>query len=210
MKKLLSITGILMVSQCLCAQTLEHGFIINGGTGYFRDVELPLEGPVSEILKNGGHGDIDYKFHVELGYKLRIDNKAKPFFFDMDLSVGIKKYKYNYLALTEYDPENGDDESISSRYSFVRGNLNLFTASLNATFNYKIYKGLYAGAGIAPTLYLKGFYPDFPLTAKLGYDLKFVGVSAGYKYGLLNALKDNSDFSNGKTGEWQVQLYIPF
>lgn len=63
---------------------------------------------------------------------------------------------------------------------------------------------------------------DMPLTAKVGYDFKYVDVSFNYYYGLFKRVQFKlsqctlfkmafSDYiEKNKLQNWQIQVYIPF
>jgi hypothetical protein len=208
-RKIVLIFAVFLLIQGVFAQQFKHGLILGGGGGNLNGVVFSFE-KYPEYINEKSGTDIeysDYKFNASFGYKFRIDNDKRPFFVDMDLNVGMKKYKYAYQHLMK------DEESGYSMYSGFSGNINVLFTSLNVVFNYKIYKGLYAGAGVAPSLYFDSnnsvkYAPDLSLTAKAGYDLKFMGISFDYRYGLLNTLNDF--FRKGRMNDWQVQLFIPF
>jgi hypothetical protein len=200
MKRLILIIGLFSIVHdfSASAQKFEHGLILGGGGGSLSNVKFA--GDVTSVPVS------EYKFNIALGYKFRLNCKTKPFFYDFDLSVGMKKHNYSIWK----NAGNPGDIFIvgkSSKSPF------LYT-SLNTTFNYKIYKGLYAGAGVEPAIYThddpKEFLFDIPLTAKIGYDLKFAGLSFGYKCGLLNPLKADHNITKGRMNDWQFQLFIPF
>jgi hypothetical protein len=48
-----------------------------------------------------------------------------------------------------------------------------------------------------------------PLTARAGYDFKYMDLSFNYKYGFRDVM-DAACFSGGKVRRWQIQLFIPF
>jgi hypothetical protein len=101
-----------------------------------------------------------------------------------------------------------------------------FQFSLNPSWNYRFFDKCYAGAGVSPTIYLinssrgvfngsANFNPisgckfDMPVTAKVGYDFKFLDVSLGYSHGLFNIAK--SDYiTKAKLSNWHIQVFIPF
>ena len=184
-------------------QKLTHGILLGAGGGSFSNVE-------TFISDNNVRRSLTYKYNLLLGYKLKICDDAKPYFFDMNMSFGIKPYDDYYYR--KYDEE---ETSGGISAMFHTNNLMLLNLSFNSSFNYKIYKGLYTGIGLTPTIYMnrgtaKKYAFDIPLSAKIGYDLKFIGISIGYNYGMLNTLKLNKDYSKGMIREWQAQIFIPF
>jgi hypothetical protein len=97
-----------------------------------------------------------------------------------------------------------------------RGKDNYLRLSLNPTFNCKVYDGWYAGLGVEPTACMvykassdtfSAF--DIPLTARIGYDFKYMDLSFNYKYGFCDVM-DADYFTGGKVRRWQLQLFIPF
>lgn len=204
LKKILFVSCVLFVTQCIIAQSkITHGFNVNGGIGSIRGIEFLPEGKISDILELNGKGFIDYKYNLALGYKLRLDNKEKPLFYDLDISLGMKKYEFDYRVLIEEDG--------FASYFGTSGDVSLFYLSLSPMANYKIYKGLYSGAGMEPTvLHAQGSTMfDIPISARIGYNFKFLDVSFGYKHGLLSIVKNKEGFSKGKISEWSLQFFIP-
>ncbi|MDR2472913.1 MAG: hypothetical protein LBD53_05015 [Tannerella sp.] len=176
----------LVVSQISMAQSIKHGLTVHYGKSDFVAMKHPADVSFSKL---------DYHLNAAIGYKFRLNYESKPYFIDFDLGLGLHKYRL----------WTGNENAFSSGLSL------LCYGSLGATYNYQIYKGLSAGAGIEPTLYYDNSYDiDFPLVAKISYDLKFIGVALMYKYGLTNALKVDSDITKGKIRGWQVQAFIPF
>jgi hypothetical protein len=135
-----------------------------------------------------------------LGYKLRIKPQHQKSFFDVDLNLGVKNVKYRATWLTD-ELNKGHSSNIS--YNHI---------SLSLSYNYKIYKGLYVGAGVEPSLYF--FYPDkrdfdVPVFVKIGYEFKKVDISVAYKKGLTEMLKDEN-VKGGKLNDLQTQMFISF
>jgi len=183
----------LIVSQLSVAQSAKRGLTVSYGRGavsnYVWDRTMILS-------------SVDYVMNVELGYKLRLEYE-KPFFIDFDLDAGLHKIKSFYWFDT-----GSDDLPVLS----MSGTTLLWSNSLDATWTYRLYKGLSAGVGLVPTFYFSGYGTysfDFPLTAKIGYDWKFIGLSLSYRYGFTNSIKAAPDFTKGKISYLQVKLFIP-
>lgn len=182
----------------------KSGLIISGGKGNLSNVQPGSNDIMKEIFQNNGTGTTNYKFNIAVGYKFRIEPQSKPFFYDLDIYIGMKSYTYEYTAEKMQD---------STLYFYGNsGNINLYYTSLKMSWNYKIIKGLYAGAGIEPTIYLNNDSSrkfDIPLSTQIGYNFKYVEVIAGYKLGLFNTLP-SGHFESGRFNDWQIQVFIPF
>lgn len=203
-KKLLLAT-LFLVGILNASAQFRSGLILGGGIGSISNVDLSHNDIMGEIIQANGTGSVDYKFNAAVGYKFRFEPQAKPFFYDVDMYVGMKKYTYEYFA------KSMPDDPIPYFYG-NSGDINLLYTSLHLSWNYKINKGLYAGAGIAPLFYFnketaKKF--DASLLTKIGYDFKFIEIAAGYNVGLFNTLKPEY-FASGRLNDWQIQLFIPF
>ncbi len=174
--------------------------MLEGGKGSFNNVEYSLS--------KGETKSIDYKTNISLGYKIRINNDAKPYFFDLDILLGVKTY--DFFDRMDYEkPYQG----VFGGYILDSGYF-LWNFSVSATYNYKLYKGLYAGLGIKPTVYLNQCLHnnvtfDIPITTRLGYDFRFMDVSLEYDYGLFKTVKQDGDYK-GKINDWNMQVFIPF
>lgn len=181
--------------QVCISQNPKRGLILNGGSGFLYDIGVAYE---------TARGEANFKYSAGLGYKTRFYNAKKPFFYDLDLTAGIKRSIYHYRKLID-----ANTESFGGSFS---GSIILLYTSLKPAINYKIYRSLFAGAGIEPTIYFKsatcGF--DLPVTLEIGYDHKFFGWALSCKHGLFNTLALNEDFHKGKMNEVVVQLFIPF
>ncbi|MDR1406483.1 MAG: hypothetical protein LBJ23_00370 [Tannerella sp.] len=133
----------------------------------------------------------------------------------MNIQVGYGQFEYRSFNVSL--GENGqiiyappDDLSLANFRN------DYFRIAFNPTFNYKVYDGWYAGIGIEPTYYMvlqsgeTAFSKfDIPLTARVGYDFKYMDVSFNYTHGLCDIM--NPDYySSGKIRRWQIQLFIPF
>ncbi|MDR1762579.1 MAG: hypothetical protein LBR64_01300 [Dysgonamonadaceae bacterium] len=193
----------------LSAQS-KNGLILGGGTGNISNVSET--GKLKEILDLGGTKTFDYKFNFAIGYKFRIQPEKKSFFYDLDLYAGMKRINWDYKVLDNYfeygkDNPYGDDvKTLGSRSDDFN-----YYFSLNASYNYNIYKNLHIGAGLEPTMYFEsGWKFDSSLTFRVGYDFKYVDIAIGYKVGLLNPLKQKDAFLSGNLNDLQIQLFIPF
>ena len=205
MKKLVLLLCVCALTSYVSAQEVKSGFFVAGSYGIIWD-----EAPKSSIM-NLSWEDNSSAWGISAGYRWRLMPKEKPFFFDIDAFLTYKRAKYKFGFL----PENYDPSDPNKKYDITPAiKDNYFSLSLSPSFNYKIYKGLYAGVGIEPTLYYikkadSHWKFDLPVTARVGYDFDFIDIAIGYKYGLFNSI--NSDyFSSGKMGCWQVQVFIPF
>jgi hypothetical protein len=194
---------------------VKSGLIVSGGiTGFHKPVPAPL--PENHWMSFQG----DKKFDAAVGYKFRLLPYVKPFtlnplFADLDIQAGYQQVKYGIGGemSSEYH-YNPDNLPASNRSSFKD---NYYRLSLNPMLNCMIYAYWYVGFGVEPTLYLvsksesKGSFSafDIPLTARVGYDFKYVDLSFNYKYGLCD-VTDTQYFTSGKIRRWQLQLFIPF
>jgi hypothetical protein len=171
--------------------------------------------------------EINSKLDAGIGYRLRLRPENKKFFVDLDLTAGARviesTYWPDYLSDYSFDTEITANGSMSSQITHV-----YFQLSFNPTFNYNFYDGWYVGLGAEPVFYtafginirsyreeegierdkkFSGF--DVPLTAKVGYDFKYMDVAFSYKYGLRDVLTPVY-FYSGKARAWQLQVFIPF
>jgi hypothetical protein len=175
--------------------------------------------------------EINSKLDAGIGYRFRLQPENKKFFVDLDLLAGTRIIESSYWPdyFQDYqdyfqETEISVNGSISSQSTHA-----YFQFSFNPTFNYNFYDGWYVGLGAEPMFYMashtsirnyrkkeEGIDPqkrfsgfDVPLTAKVGYDFKYMDVAFGYKYGLRDVLTP-AYFYSGKVRAWQVQLFIPF
>ncbi|GHT11416.1 hypothetical protein FACS189426_13260 [Bacteroidia bacterium] len=189
----------LFISSLIVHAQNQNGLILSGGNGTSRDVKI-----------NPGYLDnskLAGKFNAAIGYRFRIQSKNKSFFYDIDANVGMINFHYGQkYYLNPYPDPNAPRQFETT----VRN----FYASLAGSFNYKIFKSFHAGIGIEPSLYyLDGtsaeYKYDIPLTAKIGYNLKFAEIGLAYKLGFTDQVNDRY-FSSGKMNLWQLSLFIPF
>ena len=191
---------LLFITQLCISQENRHGLVLNGGLGKLNDVVPVHENLISEEAR--------FKYNLGLGYKVRIYNFKKPFFYDFDFSIGMKKCIYDYHNKI-YDPDINPDPI----NHYVSEDIKLYYTSFNPTINYKIYRNLFLGVGLEPTIYYKANTSikfDSPATFKIGYDHKFIGWAFIYKYGLFNTLDISDNISKGKMNDVAVQLFIHF
>lgn len=188
---------------------LKTGLTINGSPiGNISNTIIGNDPLMTEIRELGGTLSTNYKCNVSLGYKFRIQPE-KPFFYDLDLFLGLKQYDYNYF----FSEVRLNDEN--REYTFVRRRdvqFHFYYTSLNFSFNYLLYKRIYVGCGMEPTLYLSDSESpkfDIPVTLQAGFNWDIIGIALNYKIGLANPLS-NKDFASGNLNELQIQLFIPF
>lgn len=211
MNKTIFVLLFLVCASGIFAQ-VKSGLIVNGGGGCLSNVKLS-----NDILKQTetpfSFSD-SYKMNASVGYKFRIQPPAKRFFYDIDLHLGFKRANLEYTNNPyQFNRETGIWEDLEPATTFGgRMKETFYYFSINPSWNYNIIKGLHAGVGIEPTLYssdANGLKFDTPVTARIGYDFKFVDIAFTYKAGLLNTIDSNS-FSSGRFNDWQIQVFIPF
>jgi hypothetical protein len=192
----------------------KSGFIIGGGKGSISDVVLKDE-DLSWLSNANMQQNYKYKFDVTIGYKFRIAPQNRPFFYDLDLYFGLRRFNTGYIITGEFI--NDFNELIIVNQTYHKQHI-YHSFSLNPSWNYRLVKGLYAGAGIEPTVYcIWGnnsvyFFRlkfDLPLTAKVGYDLKFIDFSISYKHGFFDTM-DYSYLKPAKFRNLQLSIFIPF
>jgi hypothetical protein len=214
MKRISMITLALCFIANVDAQTeLKHGILVGGGKGFLQGMEYNKNIPPNgEIYTETLGGNSKYKNNFSIGYKLRFQKIGNPSFFDMDIQFGAKT-NHTYIDYECYYLRN--DAKTFEFPSTYEGNHTFYNFSVAATYNYKIYKKLYTGLGVEPTMYhLDGggdyrWKYDVPIIGKLGYDFKYFDVAVVYKYGLTNMMK-TARIDAGKFNDWQIQLFIPF
>jgi len=193
----------------------KSGFILSGGKGSISNVVFI--DPYADLEKtvNIEQQYCKYKFDATLGYKFRIAPQNKPVFYDIDLYVGLRRFNTGFTANGEIFPSNGDSyELVNEEWHKQHDYLSF---SLNPSWNYRLVKGLYAGVGIEPTMYryrssmymYKRWKFDLPLTAKIGYYLKFIDFSVSYKHGFFDTMNHNV-LEPAKFRNWQLSVFIPF
>ena len=189
----------------------KSGMIISGGKGSLSNMKL------SDEIINKSEVPFwlsrDYKFNAALGYKFRFQPKTMRFFYDIDLHLGVRQIKFEYSNFHYQYNEDGSlnwDSDTETYGASVSESCYYF--SINPSWNYRIIKGLHAGVGIEPTFYsidFDKFKFDTPLTARIGYDFRFIDVAFIYKVGLFNTM-DPDYLSSGRFDDWQIQVFIPF
>ena len=221
-KKKLFAVAVLLLSALYGYGQIKSGIIVGGGKGSLSNVVFPDEyTTLSGIYIEDLQWSYKYLFDAAIGYKFRLEPQNKPFFYDLDLNIGLKRFNTGLIGTfeTEIPMEDSNEEEIE----YYRGNSYghfqqiYYSFSVNPTWNYRLLKGLYAGVGIEPTLYfidsadLSGeeWKFDLPLTAKIGYDLKFIDFSIHYKHGLFDTM-DPMYLGPAKFRNWQLSVFIPF
>ena len=225
MNKQITIILFFLLSTLCGYSQIKSGIVFGGGKGSISNVVFPDEQPLFIDLNGNVIENVHlqwfykYKFDVTIGYKFRIEPQHRPFFYDIDLNLGLKRFNTGYTSpLVSYIPE-GVAEDDEMEYLFgASGHFQhtYYSFSVNPSWNYRLIKGLYAGAGIEPTLYHKAGTPssekwkfDLPLTAKVGYDLKFIDFSIIYKHGLFDTM-EHEYLGSAKFRSWQLSVFIPF
>jgi hypothetical protein len=204
----------------------KSGFIFGHGKGIISNVDHFNHYTVfDDSSVNLHHQYYRYKFDATIGYKFRIAPQNKPVFYDIDIYIGFRRFDTGYTAIGEYFIQDYD----SKRRVIVNEECDIehifHSLSLNPSWNYRLVKGLYAGVGIEPTIYNIGangaskyfwldndymrWKFDLPLTAKVGYDLKFIDFSIYYKHGLFDAI-DYGHSAPGKFRNLLLSVFIPF
>lgn len=123
-------------SQC----QIKSGLLFQGGSGAIKAVMEPayLESIVSY--------DIYYKNSFSIGYRFRVKQAGTSLFYNLDANLGMKSWQMTVSSLNpSNDPSNPYDNLLSKEES-----TQFYLASLSATANYSIYKGLNAGVGLEP------------------------------------------------------------
>ena len=183
---------------------IKSGLLFQGGSGAIKAVMEPtyLESIISY--------DIHYKSNFSIGYRFRIKQPGTSLFYNLDANLGTKSWQTTVRSLNpRNDPSNPYDNILSKEES-----TQFYLASLSATANYSIYKGLNAGVGLEPAFLImqtrsNDKFFDMPLVVKLAYDLGPVELGINYKYGLFDLIKTD-DIKSGKFRDLQISLFIPF
>ena len=201
---------------------IKSGIIIGGGKGSISNVVFPdeyttIDGTPIENLQ----WSYQYNFDIALGYKFRYETQNKPFFYDLDIYLGLKRFTTDFTGTFDAnlpEIESNDDDEIIYYQGEASGHFQhiYYSFSVNPSLNYRLIKGLYAGVGIEPTLYNKDdaskgekWKFDLPLTAKIGYDLKFIDFSVNYKHGIFDTM-ESKYLNPAKFRNWQLSVFIPF
>lgn len=183
---------------------IKSGLLFQGGSGMIKAVIEPayLESIISY--------DIYYKNNFSIGYRFQIKQAGASLFYNLDANLGMKSWQTTVSSLNpSNDPSNPYDNVLSREES-----TQFYLASLSATANYSIYKGLNAGVGFEPAFLIihtgsnHNFF-DMPLIVKLAYDLGPVELGINYKYGLFDLIKTDH-IKSGKFRDLQISLFIPF
>ena len=189
------------------SQEINHGLVLGGGLGFINGLKYDVNGRIDNIIKEGGDGGFSRKGGIFIGYKLRMSHPQNAFFYDLDLLVGGRLMKYSYYL--------GKSPSPSANQFLPSEQVALYSLSINPSINYRLWRGLYAGAGISPTLYYRRakddrWVFDTSITPRLGYTFGKIDVALSYRWGLLNKLLDVDDFSGGRLSSLDAQLFISF
>jgi hypothetical protein len=199
---------------CRQASAQEKGIILGGGSGYL-SYKLAQDSHGQAALDAGGSGNAIYQYNLFAGYKYRIENVGSRFFYDLDTYLGFKKSSYKFSSDISYIEKDVMNNTIHawSRGDGIKGSMEYFYLSFNASINYRILDNFYAGAGIEPTLYQSSGAPitkfDVPLSAKAGYDFGRFELALASKFGMMNILK-SSEFHSGRFTDFQVSVFVPF
>jgi hypothetical protein len=145
MKKFITLLFALLTTGSVAQIEIKHGLLLGGGQGFVSGAGTNLnsdfwsgKATVSEIFT-------EYRYNALLGYKLRIKPTNGKTFYDIDASICLKNINYS-IHPERIIPMEEDQVPIGI---FNGGKRNFFT-SLSLTYNYRTYKELYVGAGIAP------------------------------------------------------------
>jgi hypothetical protein len=210
MKRIIFVIAFMCAIPSVFAQMqVKSGLILGAGNYTLRDVGINKVEDAVQLYRN--------KVDIAAGYKFRLLPAGKRYFIDLDAQLGFRKVKWDYFEdymaiVQEHWPDLRP--AMPSRQQADK----YYQLSLNPTFNYTLYDGWYAGLGIEPTIYYVGygnnahknfFTGDIPLTARIGYDFKYIDVAFSYKYGFTDILTSDY-FSSGKIRNWQIQVFIPF
>jgi hypothetical protein len=168
--KTYTVICLLVLIQLCHSQENKHGIIFTEEFGFLSNA-TPAHNDRGTAI-----GQSDFKYTFGLGYKVRY-SPSKLFFYDFDLSVGIKKTAYDYHI-----------DSSSDSFSFS-GKIVAEYASIDPTINVKFYRNTYFGTGLAPTIYHSSNLKfDSPFILKIGYECKIGNLACIYKHGLFNTL----------------------
>lgn len=192
---------LLLVISTNCMAQLETGLLVSGGFGNVVNTSLQLNNPsVVQVLKDNGRYSLGNQFNAALGYRFRLHNpKHNAFFYDFDILAGLKTIKFKTF--------HGDKTALLSSSAS-----DLFCpVSITASFNYKIVKELYIGAGVAPTaIFASKTMFDIPVIARVGYNINNkIEFAVNYQYSMPNAFKTD-EYKGGRFSEWNISVYIPF
>lgn len=207
---------LLLIFPFLGYSQLKSGLTLNFGYDNITNYKPNPNTEFGKIVTDeDGKLTVTDKTSFSLGYKFRLQQKEKPYFYDFDVNLGVKNWS-SKIAETYIWPDAFGELKAYDQDRYESSN-NYCYLSLGASFNYKIWKGLYAGLGLEPTWY---FYQsgeksaidpaiDLPLKGSIGYDFKFIGLAVSYRQGIFNVI-DVTSIQKGKISDWQVSLYIPF
>lgn len=189
----LVVSGMFLAGAANAQTELKHGLLVGVGHGNVHNLKFQYD------VGDKYLGTRQYNVNASLGYRLRF-MPQKPFFYDLDLNLGMRSARNDYPTDASGTSYISDDDA-------------RFLLSLNASFNYKIVNGLSLGVGVEPTYYLHTLGDrkfDVPLTGKVSYDFRRFGLSFVYKHGMTDVMRRANCFKSGKMSDWQVQLFVPF
>ena len=193
MKKIVFLIGLL---DCICtfisAQNTS-GLLIGGGAGTLNTrFEDNIPPSCVGVAYNG-----TYNFDLHVGYRYRL-TQGNRLFWDLDALTGLESIQEaRFEGYSGYNTIHQEGDRVLHYY-----------VALAPSANLRIVKGLYAGLGVAPTLYCDDIDFDLPLTVKAGYDWDAIGLEASFNVGLLRDGQESLLKSNRKK-EFQLTLYIP-
>lgn len=213
MKQIIIFILALFATGSAAQMELIHGPLAGVGKGSISGAKYAVSDNVWQGITKIGLAESRYKYNALLGYKFRIKPLNGKSFFDMDLTFGEKKTGY----LIQPDlTELWESLQPGTKVSFIYGENRSYGISLALGYSYRLYRGLYVGAGIAPGYRYRteGTRPlfknkfDAPLFVKAGYDFGFMDISFSYWMGMTNML-ENDYIKGGKVNDWQMQLFVP-
>jgi hypothetical protein len=207
MKKVFLLFAVFVCTTLSAQMEIKSGLILGSGMGSLGNTQFKSVQEINEIrYKNPD---------ALIGYKFRLLPSQKRYFYDVDITAGLKRFVHwqnpNYVI----SPDNFEMPAPIFDHDYT-----YFQFSLSPSWNYRFFDKFYAGVGLSPTLYMvkgkkqndnriTGYKFDIPATIKIGYDFKYLDVSLGYSHGFFNTAYSDyitkSSFRN-----WQIQVFIPF
>lgn len=202
MKKLITVL-LLFVALTAHSQILKNSGIIVGVGKGFASYDLPgyCSGVDSPLNHSSSH--FKNKIALELGYRFRLEPNNSRFFYDIDLLGRYNKQEYQLT----FNPVQYDDHY--DYYYGSSGKKDMFSFAVNGSANYKITNRWSVGLGVQPTYYVRGENVfDIPITAKVSYDLDYIGFSLSYQQGIMKSYKVDQ-FKNIRLSQLQFSVYVP-
>ena len=142
------IIGILvLVATGTAAQVkIRHGLLMGTGKGSVNGAEYAVDDKVWNGVTKLQSAGSKYKYNAILGYKVRLEPSGSKSFFDMDMTFCEKKIMYSIF------PDGKEMESMTPGEStnlplFLYGEYRSYSIALALGFGYRLYRGLYVGAG---------------------------------------------------------------